>query len=160
MQDAAEAGNPGGVIEAFERDPVNPQDYFAEFQQSLLRALENGTDADPSATIQFLLGRALVFDSWLLLRAQHHLKREVKRIDEMAPQNDGSLPESIASEWLPRIERLGREVKEDCLLFSKVFHVMELAEARARASGKIIPFGRVQSKGQTGKGDDAPVAAP
>jgi hypothetical protein len=109
MQDAAEGGNPGAVIEAFERDPVNPQDYFAEFQQSLLRALENGTDADPSATIQFLLGRALVFDSWLLLRAQHHLKREVKRIDEMSAlsPNEASNPRSAES---PRMSWTDRSV--------------------------------------------------
>jgi hypothetical protein len=159
MQDAAEAGNPQSVIDSYEKEPINPDIYWPDYQRSLRQALENAADTDPAAAVRFLLNRILSFDATLMIRAQHIVKRELDRYDSAAPQNDGNFPDHIVTEWLPRIERLQSEVKDGCLVYAKIWHVLELAEARARKSGKVIPFVSGKGEQQDGKDDDAAAAA-
>ena len=157
MQKAAAAGDPQAVVDAYEGETIDPQIYWPDYQQLLQQALEKAADADPAGTVRFALNRLLAFQTTLTLRAQHLVSRELDRFDRSAPQNDGNLPDHIASEWLPRLDRLQAELKDTCQVYSKNWHVLELAEARARASGKIIPFEgrRADRESGTSDGDTA-----
>ena len=158
MQKAAAAGDPQAVVDAYEGETIDPQIYWPDYQQLLQQALEKAADADPAGTVRFALNRLLAFQTTLTLRAQHLVSRELDRFDRSAPQNDGNLPDHIASEWLPRLDRLQAELKDTCQVYSKNWHVLELAEARARKSGKVIPFMGGRADRQAGTEDDAAAA--
>ena len=155
MRDAAEVGDPRGVIDAFENDPINPQDYWLQFQESIRRALKKAARDSPISTLEFLLQEMLVFDGLLMLRCHSIANQELGWVDENAPQNKGNMPEHLANEWLPRIQRIHEEIRLTCSVFAKAMHTMQLAQSKSQASG-LIPFdSKITEDGATDDGDAA-----
>lgn len=149
MHSAAEKGDIDGIIAALDESPMPCADQVA-FMRELRAGLDKLAADDPQKLVEYTFSKMLSFQAFLLLRAQRFADDAIRECDRSHPRI-GDLPESVVTEWMPRISRLQTEVRETARSLAALQHTFALA--RHGPGQRVGPHARViQLHDQAGAG--------
>jgi len=131
-------------------ETVCPSIDAPEIMSALRHELERLGAENPSVLAEFALGKLLALQTFLLLRMQRAVDKEVEQFDKQRP-NCNDIPESVAMTWLPHLSRLQVDLRENAKALGQVRHTLALAR-RGPLGG--APSSRVIQLSEQRQGND------
>jgi len=132
FDEAAEQGDVSMVLrylEHYESWAPEPPDCEKGFRY-LKMAIETVRQDSPQRLVKDALSRLLAFQTFLMIRYQTFVQRTIRKFDAENPGNCGNLPQSLTTEWLPRLSRIQREVKDSARALAVSMHVTDLGKGK------------------------------
>ena len=130
MYEAVVRGDVRKVVALFENDPSYEQTDFAKVMPWFSHCIQVAAERDAEDVIEFLFSQMLAFQGSLLFRVQCFVESEMRYVDSGDQGRPAGLPDHVAEEWLPRMQRLHESIKSTTKTFATVRHTLALAKDR------------------------------
>jgi len=143
LEEAAEQGDVSAVLrylERYESWAPEPPDCDRGFNY-LKTAIEKVRQDTPQRLVKDALSRLVAFQTYLMIRYQTLVQRHIRKYDAENPGNCGNLPQPLTVDWLPRLSRIQREVKDSARALAVCMHVTGMGKGKVckNADGQYDP---------------------